>query len=276
MSNMSVKGESNQHRGFRAFRVGSATIIYSMVRDCDEKELSTPHPSTIDVERNVSCILWVGARLGFGVKYPYGFSRPIQIFFVHPHHTNIMMTIMKLIRFVILLPTLARAFIPVHVASKSFRCDDFSKNKVSALHAQHDGACSLDRGGGGNQQWKLPFLSAMTAAVLTVAATPAFAVSGGGLDYAGTDISGQNFSKGNYKGKDFSQGEATLTVESSTISRSTVCRNTHFLFCFLFSDCQGDRFFRKQLTRMSFLQSCTYLEYLVAMQPLNRPSLGKL
>jgi hypothetical protein len=37
-------------------------------------------------------------------------------------------------------------------------------------------------------------------------AAPAWAVSGGGLDFAGTDISGQIFSNGNYKGKDFTQG----------------------------------------------------------------------
>jgi hypothetical protein len=33
----------------------------------------------------------------------------------------------------------------------------------------------------------------------------AWAVSGGGLDYAGIDITGQDFSNGNYKGKDFTQ-----------------------------------------------------------------------
>jgi hypothetical protein len=38
----------------------------------------------------------------------------------------------------------------------------------------------------------------------------AFAVSGGGLDYANLDISNQDFSGGNYKGKDFTQGTNDL------------------------------------------------------------------
>lgn len=41
---------------------------------------------------------------------------------------------------------------------------------------------------------------------LTFPTVAAWAVSGGGLDYAGTDISNQDFSNGNYKGKDFTQG----------------------------------------------------------------------
>jgi len=36
-------------------------------------------------------------------------------------------------------------------------------------------------------------------------APPAFAVSGGGLDYANLDLTAQDFSNGNYKGKDFTQ-----------------------------------------------------------------------
>ena len=51
---------------------------------------------------------------------------------------------------------------------------------------------------------KLPFWS---ATLWTILAPAAFAVSGGGLDFAGLDISGQDFSKNNYKGKDFTQGE---------------------------------------------------------------------
>mmetsp|Transcript_9462 Transcript_9462/g.13623 ORF Transcript_9462/g.13623 Transcript_9462/m.13623 type:complete len:174 (-) Transcript_9462:59-580(-) len=49
------------------------------------------------------------------------------------------------------------------------------------------------------------FLSqaALSSSFLTV--EPAWAVSGGGLDYAGIDISGQDFSSSNYKGKDFTQ-----------------------------------------------------------------------
>lgn len=54
-----------------------------------------------------------------------------------------------------------------------------------------------------------PALWATAAATLLLASSTfvqaAFAVSGGGLDYAGLDISNQDFSKGNYKGKDFTQ-----------------------------------------------------------------------
>jgi hypothetical protein len=43
------------------------------------------------------------------------------------------------------------------------------------------------------------------ASILLGAASSAFAVSGGGLDYAGLDITGRDFSNGDYKGKDFTQ-----------------------------------------------------------------------
>jgi hypothetical protein len=47
----------------------------------------------------------------------------------------------------------------------------------------------------------------LLAGALSIAlSAPAFAVSGGGLDYANLDISGQDFANGNYKGKDFTQG----------------------------------------------------------------------
>ena len=48
------------------------------------------------------------------------------------------------------------------------------------------------------------FVSAALVACLHAPA--AFAVSGGGLDFAGIDISNQDFSNGNFKGKDFTQG----------------------------------------------------------------------
>jgi hypothetical protein len=46
---------------------------------------------------------------------------------------------------------------------------------------------------------------AAAASILLGAASSAFAVSGGGLDYAGSDITGRDFSNGDYKGKDFTQ-----------------------------------------------------------------------
>jgi uncharacterized protein YjbI with pentapeptide repeats len=52
---------------------------------------------------------------------------------------------------------------------------------------------------------KVAIVSSLLAFSLAVAA-PAYAVSGGGLDFANLDISGQDFSNGNYKGKDFTQG----------------------------------------------------------------------
>ena len=45
----------------------------------------------------------------------------------------------------------------------------------------------------------------LAAASILLAASSAFAVSGGGLDYAGLDITGRDFSNGDYKGKDFTQ-----------------------------------------------------------------------
>mmetsp|Transcript_33495 Transcript_33495/g.61534 ORF Transcript_33495/g.61534 Transcript_33495/m.61534 type:complete len:248 (-) Transcript_33495:341-1084(-) len=53
--------------------------------------------------------------------------------------------------------------------------------------------------------------SVIGASILLGAAASAFAVSGGGLDYAGLDISGRDYGNGNYKGKDFTQVLAKAT-----------------------------------------------------------------
>lgn len=50
---------------------------------------------------------------------------------------------------------------------------------------------------------------ALAAAFILSSASAAWAVSGGGLDYAGIDITGQDFSNGNYKGKDFTQARSS-------------------------------------------------------------------
>ncbi len=42
-------------------------------------------------------------------------------------------------------------------------------------------------------------------ATTTALSGAAWAVSGGGMDYANIDLTGQDFSNGNYKGKDFTQ-----------------------------------------------------------------------
>lgn len=69
-----------------------------------------------------------------------------------------------------------------------------------------------------SQPGKVPFWS---AAFWTILAPAAFAVSGGGLDFAGIDISGQDFSKANYKGKDFTQGAFVI------ISKTGIYNVTH-------------------------------------------------
>ena len=49
--------------------------------------------------------------------------------------------------------------------------------------------------------------SSVAAICLAIAAGPAGAVSGGGLDYANLDITASpDFANGNFKGKDFTQG----------------------------------------------------------------------
>jgi hypothetical protein len=79
--------------------------------------------------------------------------------------------------FVIILPALTQAFSPKHQADTSWK------------NVSHR-----------------PLTFWCASAFWSVLAPVAFAVSGGGLDFAGIDISGQDFSKGNYKGKDFTQG----------------------------------------------------------------------
>jgi len=57
------------------------------------------------------------------------------------------------------------------------------------------------------RDWNKQVLTVTAALTLLLPTSAAFAVSGGGLDYAGLDITGQDFSNGNYKGKDFTQGK---------------------------------------------------------------------
>jgi hypothetical protein len=59
----------------------------------------------------------------------------------------------------------------------------------------------------------LPVLTAAALLLLQLLPVPAaYAVSGGGLDYANLDISGQDFSNQSYKGKDFTQVLAKATI----------------------------------------------------------------
>ena len=70
-----------------------------------------------------------------------------------------------------------------------------------------------------------PWAAAMLLTLILTLPWAAYAVSGGGLDYANLDITGQDFSKGNYKGKDFTQ---------------VIAKGTNFAF----SNLQGCRFYK--------------------------------
>jgi uncharacterized protein YjbI with pentapeptide repeats len=66
----------------------------------------------------------------------------------------------------------------------------------------------------------------LTAFIVTITLSlPAYAVSGGGLDFANLDISAQDFSNTNYKGKDFTQ---------------VIAKGTNFMN----SNLQGCRFYK--------------------------------
>lgn len=77
--------------------------------------------------------------------------------------------------------------------------------------------------------------SVIAFSVACSVATPAIAVSGGGLDFAGIDISGQDFSNDSktYKGKDFTQVLAKATNFAS-------------------SNLQGCRFYKAYLVNADF------------------------
>jgi len=80
------------------------------------------------------------------------------------------------------------------------------------------------------------FLTALLAFLFVVIGGPvtgAYAVSGGGLDYAGLDITGQDFSSNNYKGKDFTQ---------------VIAKGTNFAK----SNLQGCRFYKSYLVNADF------------------------
>ena len=51
----------------------------------------------------------------------------------------------------------------------------------------------------------IPIFKAFFSIAPLAATSAAWAVSGGGTDYASLDLTGQDFSNGNYKGKDFTQ-----------------------------------------------------------------------
>lgn len=71
-----------------------------------------------------------------------------------------------------------------------------------------------------------PFSTFLASAIVILSASlghcGAWAVSGGGLDYAGLDISGEDYSNGDYKGKDFSQ----VIAKGTNFSKSNLvgCR----------------------------------------------------
>jgi uncharacterized protein YjbI with pentapeptide repeats len=88
------------------------------------------------------------------------------------------------------------------------------------------------------------FRSFAPALFVTLALSlPAYAVSGGGLDFANLDITGQDFSNGNYKGKDFTQ---------------VIAKGTKFVN----SNLQGCRFYK------AFLVSCLF-EIMMTLENTN-------
>lgn len=76
-------------------------------------------------------------------------------------------------------------------------------------------------------------LAASFLVLLSSAALPANAVSGGGKDYANLDITGQDFANQNYRGKDFSQ---------------VIAKGTEFMN----SNLQGCRFYKAYLVNADF------------------------
>jgi hypothetical protein len=138
--------------------------------------------------------------------------------------------------FVTTLPFLTQAFSPKHHADTSSSSSSSSWKNLSKIRRPET-------------------LTFWSAAFWSVLAPVAFAVSGGGLDFAGIDISGQDFSKGNYKGKDFTQGAFCLAKKQTNDIPFTIPLT--LLPC---SHCERNEFRWEQLAGMSFLQglSCQY------------------
>jgi hypothetical protein len=107
-----------------------------------------------------------------------------------------------------LVPSLVHAFVPVVPRPAEKTTARLAAKSSTGGGSQHQGSDSTSsiQEPHFSSSWMLPLVSTAAAACLTLTAAPAWAVSGGGLDFAGTDISGQIFSNGNYKGKDFTQG----------------------------------------------------------------------
>lgn len=81
--------------------------------------------------------------------------------------------------------------------------EDMNPNKMSSTkHVQMNGD---NKSSTDENSITTKIATAAMAASLVVGSSAAWAVSGGGLDYANLDITGQDFSGGNYKGKDFTQ-----------------------------------------------------------------------
>ena len=91
---------------------------------------------------------------------------------------------------------------------------------------------------------------AAAAALVLATTNAAWAVSGGGLDYAGIDISGRDFSNGNYKGKDFTQVRPVSAFAVFRVRSRVTPIATSFPPS---GHCQSHRFFQLQSTRMSVL-----------------------
>ena len=85
----------------------------------------------------------------------------------------------------------------------------------------------------GKLDWKKGIANTLFLPLVLSCASAAWAISGGGLDYANLDITGQDFSNSNYKGKDFSQ---------------VIAKGTKFMN----SNLQGCRFYKSYLVNSDF------------------------
>lgn len=107
---------------------------------------------------------------------------------------------------------------------------------------------------------------AVGAILLSTVGSTAWAVSGGGLDYAGIDISGQDFSNASYKGKDFTQVRMLCRAYVAVVFQILYQRNLYCKF-FLSSAgaCKSYKLCEVQSSGMPILQSLLGAGSLVAV-----------
>lgn len=140
-----------------------------------------------------------------------------------------------------------------------------SRSTCVSPQSQDGDASTIDTSNAQSPLSNVATVFASTVAVgvmlLSTVGSTAWAVSGGGLDYAGIDISGQDFSNASYKGKDFTQVRILCrayvavwyfkycingTYIANSFSRAQVlAKATNFAK----SNLQGCRFYKAYLVR---------------------------